>query len=73
MNDKNGDESYDNMPYEIPKRTVSSNGIKDDNTKPINFLSSNRLQHYLIMIHRILILLILLRHQTHFKERRTST
>ena len=73
MNDKNGDESYDNMPYEIPKRTVSSNGIKDGNTKPINFLSPNRLQHYLIMIHRILILLILLRHQTHFKERRTST
>ena len=45
MNDKNGDKSYGNMPYEIPKRTVSSNVIKDDNTKPINFLSPNRFQH----------------------------
>ena len=38
MNDKNGDKSYDNMGYEIPKHTVSSNVIKDDNTKSINFL-----------------------------------
>ena len=32
------------MPYEIPKRVVSSNVIKDDNTKSINFLSPNRFQ-----------------------------
>ena len=42
MNDKNGDKSYDNMPYETPKGTVSSNVIKDENTKSINFLSPNR-------------------------------
>ena len=35
MNDKNEDKSYDNMPYEIPKRSVNSNVIKDDNTKSI--------------------------------------
>ena len=62
MNDKNGDKSYDNMPYEVPNRTVSSNIIKDDNTKSINFLLSNKFQHYVIMIYRILILLILLCH-----------
>ena len=44
MNDKNGDKSYDNMPYETPKGTVSSNVIKDENTKSINFLSPNRFQ-----------------------------
>ena len=62
MNDKNGDKSYDNMLYEVPNRTVSSNIIKDDNTKSINFLLPNKFQHYVIMIYRILILLILLRH-----------
>ena len=45
INDKSEDKSYDNMSYEIPKRTISSNGIKDDNTKSINFLSPNRFQH----------------------------
>ena len=35
MNDKNEDKSYGNMPYEIPKRSVNSNVIKDDNTKSI--------------------------------------
>ena len=44
MNDKNGDKSYDNMPYETPVSTVSSNVIKDENTKSINFLSPNRFQ-----------------------------
>ena len=45
MNDKNGDKSYDKIPYEIPKRTVSSNVIKDGNIKSINFLLLNRFQH----------------------------
>ena len=62
MNDKKGDKSYDNTPYEIPKCTASSNVIKDNNTKSINFLSPNRFNIYIIMIHRILILLTLLHH-----------
>ena len=45
MNDENGDKSCGNMPYEISKHTESSNVIKDDNTKSINFLSPNRFQH----------------------------
>ena len=51
MNDKNGDKSYDNMGYEIPKHTVSSNVIKDDNTKSINFLLPTDFNIYVIMIH----------------------
>ena len=62
MNDKNGDKSYGNMGYEISKHTVSSNVIKDDNTKSINFLLPTDFNIYVIMIHKIIILLILLRH-----------
>ena len=59
MNDKNGDKSYDNMGYEIPKHTVSSNVIKDDNTKSINLLLPTDFNIYVIMIRKIIILLIL--------------
>ena len=43
INDKSEDKSYDNMSYEIPKRTISSNGIKDDNTKSINFFIAKQI------------------------------
>ena len=36
LNDKNGDKSYDNILYEIPKPTVSSNVIRDDSSFNVN-------------------------------------
>ena len=45
MNDKNRDKNCDNTPFEIPKHTVSSNIIRDNNNNSINSLSLNRFQH----------------------------
>ena len=37
--------NFNNILYEIPQPTVSSNVIKDDNTKSINILSLNKFQY----------------------------
>ena len=55
MNDKNEDKSYDSMPYEIPKRKMIIPSLSI-------FYRQTDFNIYVTMIHRILILLILLRH-----------
>ena len=55
MNDKNEDKSYDSIPYEIPKRKMIIPSLSI-------FYRQTDFNIYVTMIHRILILLILLRH-----------